>query len=47
MKILGLIINILALVIGGAIVVSLGMPTIGVIVTVIGLFIGSKMMKNG
>ena len=46
MKIVGSLINIIALVAGGGIYVKLDMPILGIAVTAIGLFIGTKLMKN-
>ena len=42
-----MIINVAALIGGSGIIVELDMPIIGGIVIVIGLIIGTKMMKNG
>lgn len=46
MKVVGLLINIIALVAGGGIYVKLDMPILGIAVAAVGLFIGSKLMKN-
>ena len=45
-KVVGLLINMIALVAAGGIYVKLDMPVLGIAVAAIGLFIGTKLMKN-